>query len=389
MFKYIFADMSNLFNFICNSLCICSGIFGIYASIRLYSINKTHRYYIFWLFATALMFLDYCFVRMGICDNFPILYRIFGPLFFLSPLCLYLYFGFLLKRAPPKRLFLHLIPFFISLTITLRTVIFYPESIIVNVKAIQLQWLHLDHAYVGTPFEIEQLMFAFRSAIFLFYIVLITRQISASQQLELKSTLNRIFLPVKINAYMVFLVLIPSQIMGRIFETEFNHFYLINGVILVSCGMFLWHILMLLRNFEETNSVFKIHLEPVSRLPDMSEKSLFLLNQIYDLKLYLDPLLSVEKAANIVKSSELKFSKDFNDDIPFSLSSYVNYLRLLHFEKNEKANFTKEANIYNAGFNTRASYYQWEKRKHKLSVQIDPVLDYFYLTNASKSRHKS
>jgi transcriptional regulatory protein LevR len=95
-------------------------------------------------------------------------------------------------------------------------------------------------------------------------------------------------------------------------------------------------------------------------------------------------MLSVEKVANIVKSSEHKFSKDFNDDIPFSLSSYINYLRLLHFEKNEQPHFTKEANIFNAGFNTRASYYQWEKRKRKLSLQIDPILDYFQQTQSIK-----
>ena len=376
--------MSQLFNFICNSVCICSGIFGIYASIRLNSINKTHKYYIFWLFATALMFLEYCFVRMSIFDTIPILYRIISPMFFLSPLSIYLYFGFLLKKSPPKRLIIHLIPFFISLTLTLKTVIFHPNTILVDVKAIQLQWLKLNHGYVGTPFEIEQLMFAFRSAIFLFYFILITRELSKSHQLELTATLKRIFLPIKINAYMVCLVLIPSQIMARIFNIGFNHFYLINGVILASCVMFLWHILMLLRNFEEANSIFKIKPEAISDLPDISEKSLFQLKQIYDSALYLDPMLSVEKVANIVKSSEHKFSKDFNDDIPFSLSSYINYLRLLHFEKNEQPHFTKEANIFNAGFNTRASYYQWEKRKRKLSLQIDPILDYFQQTQSIK-----
>lgn len=245
--------MSNFFHFLSNSIIICSGIFGFYASIRLHSIYKKYKFYTLWLFSTALLFLVYG------------------------------------------------------------------------------------------------------------------------------------------------LVLIPIQFMGWILNHVFNPEYLHNAVILMSSVMFLLHLWMLIRNFDQPHSIFSIkqkspsHLPGFSgnhpsQLPGISEKSLFLLQQIYQLGLYREPLFSVEKAAEIIQSSEYKGSKDNNDDIPFSLLWYINYLRLLHYDQNSQSRFTKEANIFNAGFNTRASYYQWEKRKQKLSVLIDPILDYFDQAHNSNTK---
>ena len=88
-------------------------------------------------------------------------------------------------------------------------------------------------------------------------------------------------------------------------------------------------------------------------------------------------MLGIGKIATVFGSTEEKFSLFFNNTIPFSFTSYINYLRIIHYENSSNNKFSKEANIINAGFNTRASYYQWEKRKSKLAGQINPILASF------------
>jgi AraC-like DNA-binding protein len=156
-----------------------------------------------------------------------------------------------------------------------------------------------------------------------------------------------------------------------------NRYYFINGTTLLSASFLFWHILLVMKDLENPESIFRGAYKTPIPIIHVPEKTLFILKQIHEQKMYQNPLLSVATVASKFSMTEEKFAAEFNNNIPFSFSSYINYLRLINFEKNSNSNYSKEANILNAGFNTRASYYQWEKRQNKLAQQIDPILQNF------------
>jgi len=371
---------SMLINLFIHTILLCAGIFGIYAVTRLISLHKTHVFYLIWLTSHSLMFLMYFALKTGTFDAYPILYRSMSPLYFFAPASLYLFFSTLIHNHKTRwEYFLHLLPAIIILTITILENSLYNNHVIGTLKSFQAQIQNPNHESVQNPFKLEKVLFAFRSIIGLIYIRLIHGALNTKTHRAIHDSWQRVFQPIRINIYIVVIFLVPTILIKEIFQIGNGKFVIINAVVVFAAFMFFWHLSLLLKDFEKPNSVFRQRSGEPDTNPswDIPEKSLFILHQIYKDQLYLDPMLGIGKIATVFGSTEEKFSLFFNNTIPFSFTSYINYLRIIHCENNSNDKFSKEANIINAGFNTRASYYQWEKRKPKLAGQINPILASF------------
>ena len=367
-----------------HTILLCAGIFGIYAVTRLITLHKTHAFYLIWLTSHSLMFLMYFALKTGTFDAYPILYRSMSPLYFFAPASLYLFFSTLIHNHKTRwEYFLHLLPAIIILTITIFETTLYHNHVIGTLKSFQAQIQNPTHESVQNPFKLEKVLFALRSIIGLIYIRLIHGALKKKTQTHgaIHDSWQRVFQPIRINIYIVVIFLVPTILIKEIFQIGNGKFVIINAVVVFAAFMFFKHIHLLLRDLEKPNSIFKSQAQEVhnrtTQTLDIPEKSLFILHQIYKDQLYLDPMLGIGKIATVFGSTEEKFSLFFNNTVPFSFTSYINYLRILHFEQHSNDKFSKEANIINAGFNSRASYYQWEKRKSKLAGQINPVLESF------------
>jgi AraC-like DNA-binding protein len=191
---------------------------------------------------------------------------------------------------------------------------------------------------------------------------------------HLKKSWDVIFRPFRMSVYFIGIILFAQLIADYIFPLEMSDYFFINPVMSFSAIMFFWHLSLLLKDLENPESIFRSENKSPTPNQNIPSQTLFILKQIYEQKMYENPLLSVGSVASTFDMSEEKFSTEFNDNTPFSFSSYINYLRLINYEKNSNSNFSKEANILNAGFNNRVSYYHWEKRRNKLAQQIDPIL---------------
>ena len=371
---------SMLINLFIHTILLCAGIFGIYAVTRLISLHKTHVFYLIWLTSHSLMFLMYFALKTGTFDAYPILYRSMSPLYFFAPASLYLFFSTLIHNHKTRwEYFLHLLPAIIILTITILENSLYNNHVIGTLKSFQAQIQNPNHESVQNPFKLEKVLFAFRSIIGLIYIRLIHGALNTKTHRAIHDSWQRVFQPIRINIYIVVIFLVPTILIKEIFQIGNGKFVIINAVVVFAAFMFFWHLSLLLKDFEKPNSVFRQRSGEPDTNPswDIPEKSLFILHQIYKDQLYLDPMLGIGKIATVFGSTEEKFSLFFNNTIPFSFTSYINYLRIIHYENSSNDKFSKEANIINAGFNTRASYYQWEKRKPKLAGQINPILASF------------
>ena len=365
-----------------HTILLCACIFGIYAVTRLIALHKTHAFYLIWLTSHSLMFLMYFALKTGTFDAYPFLYRSLSPLYFFAPASLYLFFSTLIHNHKSRwEYLLHLSPAIIILTITIIENTLYHNQVIDTLKSFQAQIQNPTHKSAENPFKLEKVLFAVRSIVGLIYIRLIHGALKKKTQTHgaIHDSWLRVFQPIRINIYVVMGFLVPTILLKEIFQFGNGKFVIINAVVVFAAFMFFKHVQLLLRDLEKPNSIFKSRVvsHTTTQSLDIPEKSLFILHQIYQDKLYLDPMLGITKIATVFGSTEEKFSLFFNNTVPFSFTSYINYLRILHFEQHSNDKFSKEANIINAGFNSRASYYQWEKRKSKLAGQINPVLDSF------------
>lgn len=375
-----FYSVKTYIDLIIHAVLLCAGFFGIYATTRLLVLRKTHVFYMIWLISHSVMFLMYFFLKIGTFDSHPFIYRAFSPIYFFAPGSLYLFFISLFGNPKDKiKYLLHLSPIFIVTIFTFIQVYFFRDNLYNNIHDFQLQIRSSNQTYVKRPFQTETMLFAVRSVLVLIYVILIDKELKKPQNHKIYESWRSIFKPIRINVYLVMGILIPHQILRLIFHIDIGNFIFLNTITIVAAFMFFWHLSLLLKDFEKPNSVFRQRSGEPDTNPswDIPEKSLFILHQIYKDQLYLDPMLGIGKIATVFGSTEEKFSLFFNNTIPFSFTSYINYLRIIHYENSSNDKFSKEANIINAGFNTRASYYQWEKRKPKLAGQINPILASF------------
>lgn len=357
---------------------ICSSFFGLYLMFRMLGKQKIVGFYIFWILSGAMMFLTFLSLKLEILNFEPILYRAIAPLFFLAPPSLYLFFLSLLGTSiARKRIIIHLIPFGISLLYSLFIILFQKDETIRQVMVIQQEITNPHYKSSVPPFAIETIFYLFRSLLGLYYMRLTGKMLSTANNARILNGWTKLFQPIRINLYLVALLFVTYQFLLKFFDYQINRYYFINGTTLLAAAMLFWHILLVIRDLENTDSIFKGEYKSPTPIIHAPEKLLFILNQINQQKMYQDPLVSVGSIAIKFNMSEEKFAAEFNNNIPFSFSSYINYLRLINFEKNSNSKYSKEANILNAGFNSRASYYQWEKRRPKLAIQIDPFLESF------------
>lgn len=242
---------------------------------------------------------------------------------------------------------------------------------------IQKEITNSNYKCIATPFSIEFVFYLFRSLLGLYYITRTSKLLLNANNTRILNSWNKLFKPIRINLYLVAIIFMANQILLRLFDYQINRYYFINGVTSLSAFLLFWHILLVLKDLENPASIFHDQIKTAIPTIHAPEKLLFILKQINAQNMYQDPLVSVGSIAAKFGMTEEKFAKEFRNNIPFSFSSYINYLRLLNFEKNSNSKYSKESNIFNAGFNTRASFYQWEKRRAKLAQQIDPVLESF------------
>lgn len=369
-----------LISFLQSIILICSSFFGLYLMIRMMRYQKIVGCYIFWILSSSMMFLTFLCLKVEILNFEPILYRAVAPLFFLAPPSLYCFFLYLSGRPITRsKIITHLIPFFISLMYSAFIILFQKEETIRQIMMIQKEITNPDYKAIVPPFRIETIFYLFRSLLGLFYVRLTAKLLSTSNNTRIVNGWNKLFMPIRINLYLVAIVFLGNQILVRLFDLQVNRYYIINGTTLIAAFALFWHVLMVLRDLENPESIFKPLLQPVIPTLKAPEKILFILKQISEQKLYQDRLVSAGIIANKFDIDEDKFTAEFNNNIPFSFSSYINYLRMINFEKNSNSKYSKEANIKHAGFNSRATFYQWEKRMAKLAPQIDPFLESFEL----------
>jgi hypothetical protein len=330
------------------------------------------------------MFLMYFALKTRTFDEYPFLYRSLSPLYFFAPASLYLFFNTLIHNHKSRwEYLLHLLPAIVIFAVTLTEIYYYHTNVIDTLKSFQAQIQNPNHDIAESPFKLEKVLFALRSIIALIYIRQIHKALKKKPYGAIHDSWQQVFQPIRINIYIVVAFLVPTILINEIFQLGNGKFMIINAVVVFAAFMFFKHVHLLLQDLEKPNSIFKSQVvsHTTTKSLDIPEKSLFILHQIYKDQLYLDPVLSIGKIATIFGSTEEKFSLFFNNTVPFSFTSYINYLRITHFEQHSNDKFSKEANIINAGFNSRASYYQWEKRKSKLAGQINPVLESFNYTS--------
>lgn len=358
-----------------NILVTMASIFGFYTSYRLYSIRRKHLFYITWLILESCFFFCYFLLKNEMQFLSPILLEIFTTIFYLSS-------GF----------------FYISITVisnNKKSIQHYllalsPLIIIGFIKIVILGIYH-DHTYnrihlynisINTssfisfkdPFLMEKILFLFRHIVTAMYLQMIDRMLKNKPNVQINKSWEVIFRPFRMSVYFIGIIIFAQLTADNIFKWKMSDYFFINAVMSFSAIMYFWHLSLLLKDLENPESIFRGGHKPIIPLTQLPEKTLFILKQICEQKMYENPLLSVASIANKFNMSEEKFAAEFNNNSPFSFSSYINYLRLINFEKNSKSNYSKETNILNAGFNSRVSYYQWEKRRNKLAQQIDPIL---------------
>ena len=377
-------------DFLLYSIILISGVFGIFLFSRLLLLWRTHGFYLAWLLSDSIMMLMFFFVRNGTFDEHPFTYRAFSPLFAIGPGFLFLFFISIHNIQKSKlSLLLHWLPVIILIPYTFLTVYIFNDDSLLRTSEFQSQILFPHYDYTNAPYRIEEVLYIIRTVLAIIYVGIIEREFPKKDSHVITAQLRRLFEPVRKHSIIVFAISIIYLITRLSPNLKLSPYYSINLIFILGGFMFMWHIILVLKDIENPNSIFRIQPVDAPVQLKINEESQFILKQIYLQNLYLDPLLSVEKVAREFGMSEEKFSLQFNNNIPFSFSSYINYLRMLHFDKYSIKKYSKEANIKNAGFNNRVSYYHWEKRKNKLGLQIDPILSVLTPQNTSNSQNSS
>jgi hypothetical protein len=351
----------------------------MYLAIRLIREKRGTKFYVAWILSTSLVYLWFLVVKIHLFDDFPALYRIFQPVFFLGPPCLFLHFVTKLKmRIKPIDYVIHLIPVVVSVFITAKVVIYQLPLFNSQIKHFQLQIDNYQYVNDGMIFHTEAIMHALRLLFTMVYFTIIHRLINQSTNERLKDYWIRIFLPIRINVILMFIVFVLPVLLKIVFQLQYPQYYLIIPSMMIATFLFFWHVLMSIKNLE--NSI-ELPVEETRKdlpqqvlLANIPVELMNAINQIYNEKMYLNPIFGIQDIAPNHGYNDQKFSHEFNKYLPFTFTSFVNYLRLKYYKDNHNDKFSVEANISNAGFNSRASYYQWLKREEKLDTILQPYL---------------
>jgi AraC-like DNA-binding protein len=193
-----------------------------------------------------------------------------------------------------------------------------------------------------------------------------------------------IFKPFRLSVYFIVALLLAQIITHNIFQWDMGDYIFINSIISFAAVMYFWHLSLLLKDLENSNSIFRLPIGIPIKNPNIPQKSMSILQYIYLERIYKDPNLSIEKVAEKMGNPDVNLGQIFGTTIPFSFSSYINHLRLLEYEKGFNTRFDKTSNALNAGFNSLSAFYYWESRKEVTSKQINPVLEWIDMNDTSK-----
>jgi hypothetical protein len=99
---------------------------------------------------------------------------------------------------------------------------------------IQKEITNPDYKAIVPPFRIETIFYFFRSLLGLFYVRLTAKLLSTSNNTRIVNGWNKLFMPIRINLYIVAIVFLGNQLLIRLFDLQLNRYYMINGTTLIA-----------------------------------------------------------------------------------------------------------------------------------------------------------
>ena len=354
-----------------------ASIFGLYTFSRLYVIRQTHLFYIIWLLIQSCMFFCYFLMKNEIHLFNPIVYEIFTPIFYLAPGFLYLFFTVISdSQKSIKQYSLALLPIITISIIKIVLLCLYYDKIF---DRIHLYQIHINSSSSGIakiPFQMEKILFLCRNIMTIIYLQIIDKALKQNPDSHLYRSWDVIFKPFRLSVYFIVALLFVQIITHNIFQWDMSDYIFINSIISFAAVMYFWHLSLILKDLENSNSIFKLSSAKPNTDPNIPQKSLLILRYIYLEQIYKDPTLNIEKVAKKMGSPNVNLGQIFSTTIPFSFSSYINHLRLLEYEKGFNSKLDKSSNVLNAGFNSLSAFYYWESRKEVNSKTITPILEW-------------
>jgi hypothetical protein len=374
-------------NLLINLLLTMASVFGLYTLSRLYALKQTYWFYILWLLIQSCMFFCYFLVKNENHLFNPIFYEIISPIFYLAPGFLYLFFMVISdSQKSTMQYILTLLPI---ITIAIFKVVLlwlYYDKISERVLLFKIHINTNSATIAKIPFQIEQILFLCRNILAIIYIIIIDKSLKKNPNTHLRRTWDVIFKPYRINVYFIIALMIAQFITRKIFLCEIGAYIFINSIICFAATMYFWHLSLLLKDLENSNSIFRLPSAKSIANPNIPQESLLILQYIYLERVYKDNNLSIEKVAKKMEIPNFNLGQIFGTSIPFSFSSYINHLRLLEYENGFNSKLDKTSNAINAGFNSLSAYYYWESRKEVISKQINPILDWIDNHDTSKNK---
>jgi AraC-like DNA-binding protein len=360
-----------------NILLIMASVFGFYASFRLYPMRRTHLFYIMWLVLESSILLFYFLLKNEINFLNPIFLEIFSTIFYLSSGFLYIAITIISNN---KKTITHYIvalsPLLLFAFIKVAILVTYYDDTFERVQLYNISINTNSVAFAKNQFQIEKIIFAFLHIVSAIYMVMIGKMLKKQSNAHLNQSWEVIFKPFRINVYFIGFLMIAQIFIEKVFHCAIPDYFFINLVITIAAIMHFWHISLLLKDLENSDSIFKHPTVKPIKNPGFPQKSIDILQYIYLEKMFTDNTLSLEKVADTIGIPDVKLAKIFSTTIPFTFSTYINYLRLLEYEKLFNSKLDKISNVRNVGFNSIAAFYYWESKKMAISEQINPILEW-------------
>ncbi len=364
-----------------------ASVFGFYSSYRLYSIWRTHLFYILWLVLESGFFFCYFLLKNEFQFLNPIILEIFTIIFYLSSGFFYISITLITaNRKSIRHYLLALSPLILIGIIKVVIIALYSDQIFYRVHLYNLNVNSSSESITENPFQIEKVLFLCRHIVTAIYLRLIVTMLKRQSNRHFNESWEVIFKPFRISVYFIGFILLAQLIAHTIFNWEMSDYFFINTIMSFSAIMFFWHFSLLLKDLENPNSIFRLPKAASIANPNIPQESLSILQYIYLEQIYKDNNLSIEKVANKMGIPVFNLTQLFGTTIPFSFSSYINYLRLMAYDKESNSKLDKITNLRNVGFNSTAAFYYWESRKEVISIQINPIMIWINNHDTSKNQ---
>jgi len=338
-----------------------------------------------WLLLESGFFFCYFLLKNEIQILNPITLEIFISIFFLSPGFLYISITAISgNRKSIKHYLLAVSPLVIIGIIKVFLVGLYYDQMNERIHLLDIYLNTSSALFAKSPILIEKVFFLCRHIITAIYLLMIDKMLKKQSNAHFYKSWDVIFRPFRVSVYFIGFLFLAHLIADQIFHWEMKDYFFVNSIISFAAIMYFWHLSLLNKDLENSNSIFRLPAAKSVANPNIPQKSLSILHYIYSERIYIDNNLSIEKVAKEMGIPENNLIELFGTTIPFTFSGYINYLRLLEYEKEFNSKFDKTTNVRNVGFNSIAAFYYWESRKEVVSKQIDPILEWIDMNDTSK-----